>query len=74
MQIIFLCLALIIYISLVFAVKFPIDPEGKSLAPLIRSGGFSLAAVLVLLLISRLMTDWSAALEELFQILYGFLL
>lgn len=74
MQIIFLCLALIIYISLVFAVKFPIDPEGKSLAPLIRSGGFSLAAVLVLLLISRLMTDWSAALEELFQIIYGFLL
>lgn len=47
MQIIFLCLALIIYISLVFAVKFPIDSEGKSLAPLIRSGGFSLAAVLV---------------------------
>ena len=74
MQIIFLCLALIIYISLVFAVKFPIDSEGKSLAPLIRSGGFSLAAVLVLLLISRLMIDWSAALEELFQILYGFLL
>lgn len=74
MQIIFLCLALIIYISLVFAVKFPIDSEGKSLAPLIRSGGFSLAAVLVLLIISRLMIDWSAALEELFQILYGFLL
>ena len=48
MQIIFLCLALIIYISLVFAVKFPIDSEGKSLAPLIRSGGFSLATVLVL--------------------------
>ena len=74
MQIIFLCLALIIYISLVFAVKFPIDSEGKSLAPLIRSGGFSLAATLVLLIISRLMIDWSAALEELFQILYGFLL
>ena len=45
MQIIFLSLALIIYISLVFAVKFPIDSEGKSLAPLIRSGGFSLAAL-----------------------------
>ena len=74
MQIIFLCLALIIYISLVFAVKFPIDSEGKSLTPIIRSGGFSLAATLVLLLISRLMIDWSAALEELFQILYGFLL
>lgn len=74
MQIIFLCLALIIYISLVFAVKFPIDSEGKSLAPLIRSGGFSLAATLVLLIISRLMIGWSAALEELFQILYGFLL
>lgn len=42
MQIIFLCLALIIYISLVFAVKFPIDSEGKSLAPLIRSGGIFL--------------------------------
>ena len=34
----------------------------------------SLAATLVLLIISRLMIDWSAALEELFQILYGFLL
>lgn len=74
MQIIFLCLALIIYSSLVCAVKFPMDSEGKALAAVIRSGGFSLAAALVLLVISRFMIDWSAALEELFQILYSFLL
>ena len=74
MQIVFLCSAFTILLSLVCAVVFPVDSEGKSLTVVIRSGGFSLAAVLVLLLISRFIIEWSAALEELFQLLYGFLL
>lgn len=74
MQIIFLCLAFAVLLSFLCAARFPMDSEGKALLLAMRSGGFSLAATIVLLAISRFIIDWSPALEESFQILYGLLL
>lgn len=50
------------------------DSEGTSLMMAMRSGGFSLATAIVLLVVSRFMMDWAPALGESFQVLYGLLL
>ena len=59
---------------LALALAFPLVADEKSLGAAVRSGAFSLAAVLVILLISRLITEFADALGEWFMILYGFLL
>ena len=74
MQLIFLCLAVVVLLSLLCAARFPMDSEGTALMMAMRSGGFSLAAAIVLLLISWFITDWAPALKESFQVLYGLLL
>ncbi|MEY8261951.1 hypothetical protein AALA80_16645 [Oscillospiraceae bacterium 50-60] len=47
---------------LALALAFPLVADEKSLGTAVRSGAFSLAAVLVILLISRLITEFADAL------------
>ena len=59
---------------LALALAFPLGADEKGFCTAVRSGAFSLAAVLVILLISRLITEFADALREWFMILCGFLL
>ena len=74
MQLIVSGLGLAALLALALALAFPLVADEKSLGTAVRGGASSLAAVLVILLISRLITESAVALREWFMILNGFLL
>ena len=74
MQLIALGLGLAALLALALALASPVGAGATGFGTAVRSGAFSLAAVLVILLISRLITEFADALREWFMILYGFLL
>ena len=74
MQLIVFGLGLAALLALALALAFPLGTDEKGFGTAVRSGAFSLAAVLVILLISRLITGFADALGAWFMILYGFLL
>ncbi len=74
MQLIVFGMGLAALLALALALAFPLGADEKSFGTVVRSGAFSLAAVVVILLISRLITEFADALREWFMILYSFLL
>lgn len=74
MEIIGLGVCLVTALSLITAILFPVDREGKSFSGAVRGGGLSLAGILVVVLIAERIAADSSEITGLIQLLYGFLL
>jgi len=74
MEIIGLGVGLVTALSLITAILFPVDREGKSFSGAVRGGGLSLAGILVVVLIAERIAADSPEITGLIQLLYAFLL